>query len=65
MQASSQPALLDLLALGPVRELILKHLSSGGKKAMMQACKAMRREASGVCKMKPYPIVDGVCFGNP
>jgi hypothetical protein len=41
---------VELLTLGPVRESILKHISSGSKKALMQVCKAMRREASAACR---------------
>jgi hypothetical protein len=51
-----QSGLLDLLSLGPVRESILKHLSSADKMAMTRACQGMRREASAACKIKTLVV---------
>jgi hypothetical protein len=53
--AVQQSCFLDLLGLGPVSKLILWHLSSETKRAMMQACRAMRREASGPARSNPIP----------
>jgi hypothetical protein len=55
VQTCEQPTLLELLALGPVREAILGRLRYASRKAMRGVCKALCKEAS------PAVAIGGRC----